>query len=234
LGAEPTSTGVRSRLVAALFPTGDALAVERALRMRRPEIGAARPALREDEIAHWRAQLDGSPTLGTLVDAVHEEEHARATSAVAAASSMLETTTILAGLLVVAISLPAIGQMFDVSIWLVVAAGYAWLGVFDAVRATRLGGFVRDGLEALAEPIERAHQARGEQWASVLLVETRARRAAASEHDRALSEGIEAFVAAASANLRNAFVALAIWLVSNAVPQAIAAAWRGLAHGLGG
>jgi hypothetical protein len=222
-----------SRRIAALLPIADALAVERSLRAQRPEIAADRPGVREDEVAHWRGLLDGSPTLGTLVDRICDEERTRAAAAVGAGHTMLTTTATLAGLLVIAIALPAIGQMFDVSLWLVVAAAYAWLGVFGALRAIRLGRFVRHGLDALAEPIERARQASGEQWGSVLLVETRARRAAASAHDRALAEGIEAFVAAASASLRNAFVALAIWLLLNAVPQAIAAAWQGLARSFG-
>jgi hypothetical protein len=234
VGEERTSAGVRSRLVAALFPLGEALAAERALRARRPEVADERPAVRAAEVEHWRAQLDGSPTLGTLVDAIHDDERTRAATVVGAAHTVLASTVTFAGLLVIAIALPAIGQMFDVSLWLVVAAGYAWLAVFAAVRATRLGRFVRLGLDALTEPIERAQQAHREQWGSVLLVEARARRAAASAHDRALSEGIEAFVAAASASLRNAFVVLAIWLALNAVPQAIAAAWRGLVRSIGG
>lgn len=231
---EATSGSSRSGLVSVLFPLGDALRLERSLRARRPEIADERPGLRADEIDHWRSLLDGSPTLGTLVDSIYDEERSRAASAVALAHAALANATTFAGLLIIAIALPAVGQMFDVSPWLLLGALYAWLGVFGAVRATRLGRFVRVGLDTLDEPIERGRQAHGEQSSGVLLLETRARRAAATEHDRALSDGIEALVAAATACLRNAFVALAAWLLLNAVPQAIAAAWRGLARGFGG
>jgi hypothetical protein len=155
-------------------------------------------------------------------------------SAVAAAHTALATSTVLAGLLVIAIALPAIGQMFDVSPWLLVAAAYAWLGQIAAVRATGFGRRLRVGLDALAEPIERAQKAHGEQSRGVLLAEARALRALAAEHDAALAECIEAFVAAATGSVRNALVALAVWLLLNAVPQSLAAAWRGIGWGVGG
>lgn len=224
---ERTSRGARA-LQGALFPLGDAIRVQRSLRARRPDVLAERPAFREEELARWRPRLEESPTLGTLVDAIHDEARDRAAGAVAAAHSLLATTTILAGVLVVAIALPAIGQMFDVSPWLLVAVAYAWLGQFAAVRATRIGRRLRVGLDSLAEPIERAQKAHGEQSRGVLLVEARARRAVAAEHDAALAECIEAFVAAATGSVRNAVVALAVWLLLNAVPQSIAAVWRGI------
>lgn len=132
------------------------------------------------------------------------------------------------------VALPAIGQMFDVSPWLLGALGYAVLGQAAALRASRLGRFLRVGLDALEQPIDRAQKSHGEQSRDVLLVEARARRAAAAEHDRALSVGIEAFVGAAAACLRNASVAIVVWTLLNAVPLSIAAVWRGLRASLGG
>ena len=222
---ERTSGGARA-VLGALFPLGDAMRVERSVRARRPGVRAERPGFGEQELAHWRPLLEASPTLGTLVDGIYDEARARAARAVAAAHSLLATTTILAGLLVIAITLPAVGQMFDVSPWLLVAAAYAWLGQIAAVRATRIGSCLRVGIDALADPIARAQQAHGEQSRGVLLVEARARRAVAAEHDAALAECIEAFVAAATAGLRNALIALAVWLLLNAVPQSLAAVWR--------
>ena len=231
---EERTSGGAWALPGALFPLGDAIRVERSVRARRPDVRAERPAFREPELAHWRPLLEASPTLGTLVDAIHDEARARTASAAAAAHAALATTTVLAGVLVVAIALPAIGQMFDVSPWLLVAVAYALLGQVAAMRATRIGRPLRVGLDALAEPIERAQKAHGEQSRGVLLVEARARLAVAAEHDAALAECIEAFVAAATGSVRNALVALAVWLLLNAVPQSLAAVWRGLGSGVGG
>jgi hypothetical protein len=217
-----------------LFPLGEALRVERRVLARRPGIRAGSPGFPAPEIERWRPLLEASPTLGGLVDAIHDEARARMASAVAAAHTALATSTVLAGLLVIAIALPAIGQMFDVSPWLLVAAAYAWLGQIAAVRATGFGRRLRVGLDALAEPIERAQKAHGEQSRGVLLAEARALRALAAEHDAALAECIEAFVAAATGSVRNALVALAVWLLLNAVPQSLAAAWRGIGWGVGG
>ena len=228
-----TSGGARS-LRGELFPLGDATRVQRSVSARWPGVRAERPAFRGEDLARWRPLLEASPTLGTLVDAIHDEARARTAGAVAAAHTALGTTTVLAGVLVLAISLPAVGQMFDVSPWLLVAVVYAWLGQIAAVRATRIGRGLRVGLDALVDPIERAQKAHGEQSRGVLLVEARARRAVAAEHDAAVAECIEAFVAAATASVRNALIALAVWLLLNAVPQSLAAVWRGIGWGAGG
>lgn len=232
--AAGTADGPRS-VLAALVPLVGALRVERALLARRPEIGAAKPSFGDQELDHWRALLDGSPTLGTLVDATYEEARAGVARAVTAAHRVLATATLLAGLLVVTIALPAIGQMFDVSPWLLIAIAYAGLAQLGALRAARLGqGAVQVGLDALDEPIVRARNARGEQSSGVLLLETRARRASATGSNRALTEALDAMVAAASASLRNALFAIAVWLLLNAVPQSIAATFRALTSGFGG
>lgn len=232
--AEATSGGSRS-VLGALLPIVDALRTERTLVQRRPEIGAAQLVLREQEVDHWRPLLDGSPTLGTLVDQAYEETENGVRSAVTAAHRILASATILVGLLVVAISLPAIGQMFDVSPWLLIAVAYGGLAQIVALRASRLRrGLARVGLDTLDEPLARARSAHGEQSRGVLLVEVRARRAAATESNRALAGAVESMVDAASACLRNALVAIVVWLVLNALPQSIAAAWRGLTSGFGG
>lgn len=233
--AAGTGEGPRA-VLAALVPLVGALRVERALLAWRPEIGAAKPSFQgEQELDHWRGLLDGSPTLGTLVDAAYEEARAGVARAVTAAQRVLATATILAGLLVVTIALPAIGQMFDVSVWLVIAIAYAGLAQLGALRAVRLGqGAVQVGLEALDEPIVRARNAHGEQSSGVLLREARARRASATGSNRALTEALDAMVDAASASLRNALFAIAVWLLLNAVPQSIAATFRGLMSAFGG
>ncbi|MBY0276803.1 hypothetical protein K2Z84_15810 [Candidatus Binatia bacterium] len=232
--AAATTDGPRS-VLGALVPLVGALRVERALLARRPEVGAARPAFSDQELDHWRALLDGSPTLGTLVDATYEEARAGVARAVTTAHRVLATATLLAGLLVVTIALPAIGQMFDVSPWLLIAIAYAGLAQVGALRAARLGhGAVHVGLDALDEPIARARNAHGEQASGVLLVEARARRASATASNRALADALDAMNDAASASLRNALLAIAVWLLLNAVPQSIAATFRGLTSGFGG
>jgi len=231
---EGASEGLTSLLLAVLFPLGEATRANRALRARRPEIGDPRPGFREHEVAHWRSLLDGSPTLGALVDDVYDEECARASAAVALAHASLGTSAVVVGLLVIAIALPAIGQMFAVSLWFLIAVFYALLALLGAIRAARLGRFLAVGLEALEEPIERARQARGEQARGTLLVEARARRAAAAEHNRAVSDCVANLLGSTSASLRNAFVAVLAWLVLEVGPTAIAAVWRGLGRSVGG
>ena len=99
---EERTSGGAWALPGALFPLGDAIRVERSVRARRPDVRAERPAFREPELAHWRPLLEASPTLGTLVDAIHDEARARTASAAAAAHTALATATVLAGVLVVA------------------------------------------------------------------------------------------------------------------------------------
>jgi hypothetical protein len=228
------SEGLAPLVLAVLFPLGEAGRANRAIRARRPEIGAPYPGFREHEVAHWRGLLDGSPTLGTLVDEVYEDERARSASLVAAGQSSVGTAAVVVALLVIAIALPAIGQMFVVSLWFLIAAFYALLALVGAVRAVRLGRFVAVGLDELEEPIERARNARGEQSRGVLLLETRARRAAAAAHNHAVSECIANYVDSTSASLRNAFIAILAWLVLEVAPQAVTTAWRELARTLGG
>jgi hypothetical protein len=49
-----------------------------------------------------------------------------------------------------------------------------------------------------------------------------------------VSECVANYVDSTSASLRNAFIAILAWLVLEVAPQALAAAWRELAHTLGG
>lgn len=232
--AGATSGGLRS-LLGILVPVVDAVHTERVLVARRPEIRSTRPVFHEQELDHWRALLEGSPTLGTLVDTTYEETRFGLSNAVSAAHRVLASATIQVGLLVVAISLPAVGQMFDVSPWLLIAVAYAGLGQLAALRAARLArSVVQVDLGALEEPIARARSAQGEQSRGVLMVEARARRASATESNRALLEAVTALVDAAAASLRNALFVLAVWLLLNAVPQSIAATYRGLTSGFGG
>jgi hypothetical protein len=228
---EPSRQG--RRVLDAVFPLAGALRAGRELRARRPEAAEAAPALREGEIAHWRSELQGSPTLGAIADQVYDEQLSRAEAASRAAQIAVATAAIVASTLGLLIALPAIGQMFDVSPWFVVAAAYAFAALLAGARAVRLSRFVWIDLEAILDPIERGRSSRGEAARDVLLVEVRARRAAAVLHNRAVADAVSAFVGATWASLRNAFVALFLWLVIDVAPAAIAAALRGARSGLG-
>jgi hypothetical protein len=228
------SEGLASLMLAVLFPLGEASRANRALRARRPEVGGARPALRDHEVSHWRALLDGSPTLGATVDQIYEEERGRAAVVVASAQQSVGTSAIVAAVVVLTIALPAIGQMFAVSLWFLIVAFYALLALVAAVRAVRLGSFLWVDLDALDEPIDLARNSRGEQARGVLLVEVRARRAAAAAHNRAVSDSMGNLVTAAAISLRNAFIAALAWLVFEVAPGAIAAVWHDLGRSLNG
>lgn len=204
-----------------LFPLAEALRANRTLRARRPELASSNPGFREAEIAHWQTALEGSPTLGELIDQVYEQETARAAAVTGKAQRALATAALLIGLLTIAVALPAIGQMFAVSPWFLVAALYAFAGLFGAVRAVRLDRYLHVELDALAGPIASAASARGEAARGVLLLEVRARRAAAVLHNRVVSQAAGNLADATFASLRNAFVAVLLWMVFEVTPAAL-------------
>jgi hypothetical protein len=215
-------------VVGAVFPLGEALRANRRLRSRRPEIGDPNVPLREDDVGYWRGELQGSPTLGTVVDQVYEEQRGRGETATLTAQVAVATAAIVVSMLGVMIALPAIGQMFDVSLWFLVAAAFAFIALLAAARAVRLARFPSIDLESILDPIERGKSARGEASRDVFLIEVRARRAAAVLRNRAVAEAVANLVTASWASLRNAFVAILIWLVVDVAPDAIAATARSL------
>ncbi len=204
-----------------VFPLAEALRANRTLKARRPELGSSSPAFRDAEIAHWQSALEGSPTLGELIDQVYEQETARAATVTGKAQRALATAALAIGLLTIAVAMPAIGQMFAVSPWFLVAALYAFAGLFGAVRAVRLDRYLHVELDALAGPIASAANARGEAARGVLLVEVRARRAAAVLHNRVVSQAAGNLADASFASLRNAFVALLLWMALDVTPTAL-------------
>lgn len=204
-----------------VFPLAEALRANRTLKARRPELGSSSPAFRDAEIAHWQSALEGSPTLGELIDQVYEQETARAAAVTGKAQRALATAALVIGLLTIAVAMPAIGQMFAVSPWFLVAALYAFAGLFGAVRAVRLDRYLHVELDALAGPIASAANARGEAARGVLLVEVRARRAAAVLHNRVVSQAAGNLADASFASLRNAFVALLLWMALDVTPTAL-------------
>lgn len=228
VGSRPE--GLSSRALRVLFPLAEALRANRTLRTRRPEMYDAAPGFRDTELTHWRGALEGSPSLGSVIDQVYEQETARAAGVTGKAQRALAVSAVVVSLLALTVTLPAIGQMFAVSPWFLVAAVYAFAALFGAVRAVRLDRYVHVELDALVDPIESARAARGEAARGVLLVEVRARRAAAVLHNRIVSEAAGNLADATFANLRNAFVALALWMVFDVAPPALAEvgrSWRG-------
>jgi hypothetical protein len=209
-------------VLSALFPLVGALRANRTLRTRRPELASSSPAFRDPEIAHWQSALDAAPSLGAVIDQVYDQEMARAAAVTGKAQRALATAALVIGLLTIAVALPAVGQMFAVSPWFLVAAVYAFAGLFGAVRAVRLDRYLHVELDALAGPIASAASSRGEAARGVLLTEVRARRAAAVLHNRVVSQAAGNLADACFASLRNAFVAVLIWMLFDVAPGALA------------
>ncbi|MEW6272537.1 MAG: hypothetical protein AB1689_24935 [Thermodesulfobacteriota bacterium] len=214
--------GFASRMLAALFPLAQALRANRALRLRRPEMDAASPVFRDTDVAHWQAALESSPSLGTVIDQVYEHEAAHCTAVAGKAQRALATAAVVLGILALTVTLPAIGQMFAVSPWFLVAALYAFAALFGAVRAVRLDRFLHVELDALAEPLDEARNARGEAACGLLLLHVRSRRAAAVLHNRVVAQAAGNLADATFASLRNAFIAILLWMVFDVAPAALA------------
>lgn len=211
-----------SRALGILFPLAAALRANRALLARRPEMDSVAPGLRDNEIAHWQAALEGSPSLGAIIDQVYEQEHARAAAVAGKAQRGLTTAALVISILAMTVTLPAIGQMFAVSPWFLIAAVYAFAALFGAVRAVRLDRPLNVELDALADPIAAATATRGEAACGVLVVAVRARRAAAVLHNRVVTQAAANLADATIASLRNAFVAIALWMLFDVAPGALA------------
>ncbi|HZR83612.1 MAG TPA: hypothetical protein VFD92_21135 [Candidatus Binatia bacterium] len=232
--AEEGSSGERgSTALALVFPPAEAIRANRALRARRPGIGEPSPALGDAEVSHWRSLLEGSPTLGTVVDQIYEEAVRRTSVAATAAHQSVATAAIVTSVLVLTIALPAVGQMFEVSPWFLIAVAFAFVGLLSAARAARLARFAAVDLDVIGDPIESGRAARGEAARDVFLVAVRARRAAAAAHNRVVSEAVTNLVTAAWGCLRNAFVALLAWILIDVAPAAFAAGARGLGRTFG-
>lgn len=204
-----------------LFPLAGALRANRVLRVRRPEMDFALPTLRDNEIAHWQAALDATPSLGPVIDQVYEQAAARGAAVAAKAQRALATAALVLALLTLIASLPAMATATAVSPWLVVAAVYAFVALLAAVRAVLLDRPLTVELDALADPIAAATTTRGEAAVGVLLLGVRSRRAAAVLHNRVAVQASANLADAAVASLRNAFVALAVWMVLWVVPAAL-------------
>ena len=69
------------RALGLLFPLAGALRANRVRRARRPEMDFVQPTFRDNEIAHWQASLEASPSLGAVIDQVYEETTARGAEA---------------------------------------------------------------------------------------------------------------------------------------------------------
>jgi hypothetical protein len=225
--------GFSARMLSALFPLGEALRANRILQTRRPEMDGTIAGFRETEIAHWQNALEGSPSLGPVIDAVYEQEGARAAAVASKAQRGLATAAVVIAILAMVVTLPAIGQMFDVSPWFLVAAFYAFTALFAGLRAVRLDRFLHVELDALADPIAAATATRGEAACGVLLVAVRARRAAAVLHNRVVTQAAANLADATFACLRNAFVAILLWMVFDVAPGALASLLHGLTSGRG-
>lgn len=211
-----------SRMLRAFFPLAEAFRANRVLRTRRPELDSAAPGFRDTEISHWQAALEGSPSLGEVIDQVYEQEMARATATAGKAQRGLATAALMVSIIAMTVTLPAIGQMFTVSPWFLIAAAYAFAALFGAVRAVRLDRHLHVELDALADPLAAAIATRGEAACGVLMVAVRARRAAAVLHNRVVAQAAGNLADATFANLRNAFIAIALWMVFDVAPGALA------------
>lgn len=209
-----------------LFPLAGALRANRVLRVRRPEMDFALPTLRDNEIAHWQTALEATPSLGVVIDQVYEQAAARGASVAAKAQRTLATAALVLALLTLIASLPAMAAASAVSPWLVVAAAYAFVALLAAVRAVLLDRPLTVELDALADPIAAATTTRGEAAVGVLLLGVRSRRAAAVLHNRVAVQAAANLADAGVASLRNAFVALAVWMVLWVVPTALAETFR--------
>lgn len=214
------------RALGLLFPLAGALRANRVLRVRRPEMDFVLPSFRDNEIAHWQAALEASPSLGAIIDQIHEQAAARGTAVAAKAQRTLSTAALVLALFAVIASLPAMAAPSPVSPWLVVAAAYAFSALLAAVRAVLLDRPLAVELDALADPIAAATMTRGEAAVGVLLLGVRARRAAAVLHNRVAVQASANLADAAVASLRNAFVALAVWMLLAVVPEALAETFR--------
>lgn len=210
------------RALGILFPLAGALRANRVLYARRPELAYAQPALRDNEIAHWQAALDASPSLGSVIDQVYEETAARGTAVAAKAQRALATAALVLALFALTASLPAMATMSPLSPWVVVAVVYAFAALIAAVRAVLLDRPLAVDLDALADPIAAATSARGETAVGVLLLGVRARRAAAVLHNRVAVQAAANLADAAVASVRNAFVALSVWMLLDVAPLALA------------
>lgn len=207
-----------SRILGMLFPLAGALRANRVLHLRRPELGSPTPGFRDTEIAHWQAALEGSPSLGTVIDQVYDQEVQRAAEIAGKAQRGLATAALVISILAMTVTLPAIGQMFAVSPWFLLAAVYAFAALFGAVRAVHLDRRLHVELDALADPLAAATATRGEAACGVLLIAVRARRAAAVLHNRVVTQATGNLADATFASLRNAFVAIGIWMLFDVAP----------------
>lgn len=214
------------RALGLLFPLAGALRANRVLRVRRPEMDFALPTFRDNEIAHWQATLEGSPSLGPVIDQVYEQEAARAGAVAAKAQRILAASALVLALFALTAALPAMTRMSAVSPWFVIAAVYAFTALFAAVRAVLLDRPLVVELDALATPLAAAANARGETAVGMLLLAVRARRAAAVLHNRVAVQAAANLADAAVASLRNAFVALAVWMLCDVAPPALGETMR--------
>jgi hypothetical protein len=220
-----------TRLLRAFFPLVEAFRANRVLHTRRPELASETPGFRDTEITHWQAALEGSPSLGQVIDQVYDQEALRAAAVATKAQRGFMIASLVIVILALIVTLPAIGQMFDVSPWFVIAAAYAFAALFAATRAVRLDRYLHVELDALADPIASATATRGEAACGVLLVAVRARRAAAVLHNRVLTQAAGNLAEAAFASLRNAFVAILLWMVFDVAPVALGVIMRSWSTG---
>lgn len=218
MASKPDGTG---RMLEIVFPLAAALRANRVLRARRPELDAPAPAFRDAEIAHWQSALEGSPSLGAVIDQVYEQEIARGATVAAKAQRGLATTALVISILAMTVTLPAIGQMFAVSPWFLVAAVYAFAALYCSVRAVRLDRPLAVELDALADPIAASTATRGEAASGVLMLAVRARRAAAVLHNRVVTQATANLADASVASLRNALVAIALWMAFDVAPATL-------------
>lgn len=214
------------RALGLLFPLAGALRANRVLRARRPEMDFVQPTFRDNEIAHWQAAVEASPSLGAVIDQVYEETAARGATVAAKAQRAVTTSGLALGLFTLTASLPAMASPSAVSPWLVVAVAYAFAALLAAVHAVLLDRPLAVELDALADPITTSTSARGEAAVGVLLLGVRARRAAAVLHNRVAVQAASNLADAAVASLRNAFVALSVWMLLDVAPRALAETFR--------
>ena len=224
MGSKPDGT---ARALAIFFPLAGALRANRALHARRPELEGRAAGFRDTEITHWQAALEGSPSLGQVIDQVYEEEGMRAVAVAAKAQRGLVAAALVVSILAMTVERAATGHMRAVSPWFLVAALYAFAALFGAVRAVRLDRRLDVELDALADPLAAATATRGEAACGVLLVAVRARRAAAVLHNRVVTQAAGNLADATVASLRNAFVAIALWMLCDVAPAALAENVRG-------
>lgn len=214
------------RALGILFPLAGALRANQVLRVRRPEMAFALPTFRENEIAHWQAALEASPSLGAVIDQVYEQEAERGAAVAAKAQRGFTVAALVLALFALTASLPAMSRMSAVSPWFVIAAAYAFTALFAASRAVLLDRPLSVDLDALAAPIVAATTTRGEAALGVLLLSVRARRAAALLHNRVAAQAAANLADAAIASLRNAFVSLAVWMLVEVAPAALVQTFR--------